>query len=84
MTYPEQQPTKRSNRVCLRDGAMVEIRRILKPKSETHLADMIGVSRETLRLVESGERGASGAFIAGVCLATREASISRWFKVSET
>ncbi|MFD7042259.1 helix-turn-helix domain-containing protein [Rhodococcus jostii] len=68
--------------VQFRIGAIEKVRKAVGARSDEDLARRIGVSRETLRLVESGVRGPSAVFIAGVCLATKTADMNTWFKVA--
>lgn len=67
--------------VQMRAGALNEVRKIIKARSDEELAGRLGVSRETLRLIEGGKRCPSSTFMAGVVAATRK-DFSRWFKVS--
>lgn len=67
--------------VQLRAGALNEVRKVVKARSDGELASVLGVSRETLRLIEGGKRCPSSTFMANVVTATRK-DFSRWFRVS--
>lgn len=57
--------------VQVRAGILGAARKTAGVKSDDKFAAMLGVSRETLRLVENGERDPSNVFIAGLQIATR-------------
>lgn len=65
----------------MRPGAMNQVRKIVQADTDAALAGRLGVSKETLRLIERGKRNPSSAFMAGVCVATRQPFTS-WFMVS--
>ncbi len=67
--------------VQMRAGALNEVRKIIKARNDEELAGRLGVSRETLRLIEGGKRCPSSTFMAGVVAATRK-DFSRWFRVA--
>lgn len=67
--------------VQVRSGALEQVRKLLKARSEEELAARLGVSRETLRRVECGIRPPSPTFMAGVCVATNK-GLATWFEVS--
>jgi len=67
--------------VQMRAGALNRVRKIVKARSDEEFAAKLGVSRETLRLVESGKRCPSSVFMAGVVLATRK-DFATWFEAA--
>ena len=68
--------------VQLRSDALSRVRRVLKTRSDEELAKRLGVSRQTLRLTERGDRCPSSVFMAGVVAATNK-DFSTWFKVAQ-
>ncbi|WP_182359410.1 helix-turn-helix transcriptional regulator [Tomitella gaofuii] len=58
--------------IRVRAGVLDRARKQAGVKSEQAFAQLLGVSRETIRLVEAGERIPSNPFIAALCVTTRK------------
>lgn len=67
--------------VEIRTGALNRVRKIVRARSDEEFASRLGVSRETLRLIERGDRCPSSTFMAGVVAATNK-DFSEWFRVA--
>lgn len=67
--------------MVLNRAKLDELRRAHDIKTETQLARVIGVSKETLWRVSKGETAPSNAFMARVMLAFPKASLDSLFSV---